>query len=294
MYIDGSLRKLLWSHKGYIFTHPPKTAGTSVQAALRSSISHIQLERATISNLEYSPRLQLSLSETLHHLRRDLAEGKPWTMHIAHQSFADGWHRDLPPNSTVVIPYRSTRERLLSWIKYFGKVLQWIDGASFEITRDRRIRHYNPERKPPTYPDGSDWISEFQWEGDESGYGVFQRWIELKLYSPRMRDQLRLDLEMTVKMMIEERHFLYRDLFPRDYLRGKGFRKNAQVVDVSDLARFMMSELGIELPHHNSSKDFDATSLTGLDEKSTAEIVERVARLDSRTESKLLEKRWSE
>jgi hypothetical protein len=292
MHIDSRLRELLWEHEGFVFTHPPKTAGTSVIRALHDHPGFISLSRVSLSNPDYSTLLQDNFRELLARLRDELSAGRPWVMHVGHQSFAGGWHRDLPPCSTVVIPFRTTQERLRSWVAYFGKVLEWVEGTSFEVTADMRLRYVNLDRIRPALVGGSQHKPDSLRVVDEISRDKFWSWIQIKLDSPRLREQARTDLPALIQSMISANTFYFRDLFPRDFLRSATFRKRTQVIDYLDMSKFLDRHFGLALPRFNSSAGFDIHSFTGLEESTLGQVCERISVPDQKTERILLSRRW--
>lgn len=293
MYLDSRLRELLWKHEGFVLTHPPKTAGTSVKAAVRDHRGFISLERVILSKLEHSVRLRREFDRELDRLRDDLTSGQPWIMHIGHQSFADRWHLDLPPRSVVVIPYRTTQDRLRSWISYIGKTIEWAEGASFEVTSDLRFRHFNADQRPPSFSGGHEWKSESLWEGDESNAERFVDWVRIKIDAQRIRGQIRNDVSAMIQNVTDSKGFYFRDLFPRDFLRSTTFRRRTQVVHFMDLADYLDQMFEVRLPQFNTSRDFDVHGFTGQDESGLNRVLERFALPDRETERILLARRWT-
>lgn len=292
MYIDSKLRELLWSNEGFVYSHVPKTAGTSVKAALKDLPGYIDLRKVTTSNLEVSPKFRVQFESNHEVLRQSISAGRPWILNVSHQPFGNGWHHDLPPKATVLLTYRSTAARLQSWIRYFSKLTDWAEQASFEVQRDGTLRHFSATSTFPGYTGASEWKSPHEWVGDAGDQEKFVSLIRTKLMGTRIREKLKSDPESVLTEMISGSNFYYRDLFPSVFIDSRMFRHRTTVIPFNRLEAYITRQFGVSMPHFNTSTDIDIQQVTNLDAEQFAEITNRLAKPIRHTEDILLARAW--
>jgi len=291
MYIDSRLRNLLWNQRGYILTHPPKSAGTSLRRSLVPNSGFFTLNEVLVTNLEGNAQAKAEFEAILDRLQSHVAMNRPWIMSIAHQSFANGWHFDLPQSATILINYRPTSDRLLSWIRYYSKIIDWTVDTSFEVHRDGSLRYVNPYRSFPGLNAEKDRLSEGELR-NPMDVEKFLNIIQLKLIAPRVRNQLRTNLPELLAELLGQGLFNYRDLFPKTFLKSNAFRHQTIVIPIYKLGSFVENVFGAELLSLNESKEIDIQMVTGLEELEVRNITERLAKPDQYTERLLLTQSW--
>jgi len=291
MYIDSRLRHLLWNHRGYILTHPPKSAGTSLRESLLHHSGYFGLNEVLVPNIESNTQAQAKYEAILARLQTAVEMNCPWIMSIGHQSFANGWHLDLPNSANILINYRPTSERLLSWIRYYSKIIDWVEDTSFEVHQDGSLRYVNPYR---TYPGryGEQWREGNEFVGNTKDIKAFLSQIQLKLVAPLARSRLRTNLPEVLTEMLGQGAFNYRDLFPDTFTKSDAFQGQTTVIPIHKIGLFVRSEFGEQIQILNESKEIDIQMVTDQEEHAVRKIVERFARPDQFTESLLLSKAW--
>lgn len=212
-------------------------------------------------------------------------------MAIGHQSFANGWHFDLPQSATILINYRSTSERLLSWIRYYSKIIDWTVDTSFEVHRDGSLRYVNPYRSFPGSNAEEDRLSEGVLRNLKDVEN-FLSLIKLKMIAPLVRNRLLTNLPDVITEMLAQGQFNYRDLFPKTFLKSNAFLHQTIVIPIHKLGSFVENVFGAELLSLNESKEIDIQMVTGLEEHEVRNITERLAKPDQYAERLLLTQSW--
>ena len=281
----------MWNHRGYILAHPPKSAGTSLRRSLVPNSGFFTLNEVLVPNLEGNAQAKAEFEAILDRLQSHVAMDRPWIMAIGHQSFANGWHFDLPQSATILINYRSTSERLLSWIRYYSKIIDWTVDTSFEVHRDGSLRYVNPYRSFPGSNAEEDRLSEGVLRNLEDVENFLNR-IQLKLIAPLVRNRLLTNLPDVITEMLAQGHFNYRDLFPKTFLKSNAFRPQTIVIPIYKLGSFVENVFGAELLSLNESKEIDIQMVTGLEEHEVRNITERLAKPDQYAERLLLTQSW--
>lgn len=291
MYIDSRFRNLLWNHRGYILAHPPKSAGTSLRRSLVPNSGFFTLNEVLVPNLEGNAQAKAEFEAILDRLQSHVAMNRPWIMAIGHQSFANGWHFDLPQSATILINYRSTSERLLSWIRYYSKIIDWTVDTSFEVHRDGSLRYVNPYRSFPGSNAEEDRLSEGVLRNLKDVEN-FLSLIKLKMIAPLVRNRLLTNLPDVITEMLAQGQFNYRDLFPKTFLKSNAFLHQTIVIPIHKLGSFVENVFGAELLSLNESKEIDIQMVTGLEEHEVRNITERLAKPDQYAERLLLTQSW--
>ena len=281
----------MWNHRGYILAHPPKSAGTSLRRSLVPNSGFFTLNEVLVPNLEGNAQTEAEFEAILVRLQSVVAMNRPWIMAIGHQSFANGWHFDLPQSATILINYRSTSERLLSWIRYYSKIIDWTVDTSFEVHRDGSLRYVNPYRSFPGSNAEEDRLSEGVLRNLKDVENLLNR-IQLKLIAPLVRNRLLTNLPDVITEMLGQGQFNYRDLFPKTFLKSNAFRHQTIVIPIYKLGSFVENVFGAELLSLNESKEIDIQMVTGLEEHEVRNITERLAKPDQYAERLLLTQSW--
>lgn len=292
MYIDPRLRNLLWNHRGYIITHPPKSAGTSLHSSLLHNSGFFCLDEVLVPTIKLNVQAQVTFEAILERLESTVTRGQNWIMSIGHQSFANEWHLDLPQTATILINYRPTSERLLSWIRYYSKIIAWVENTSFEVHQDGSIRKVSTGGSFPGKSNEQKWFSGNEFARGEKEINDLLQQIQLKLQAPLVKNRLRTSLPDLLMEMLGQGLFYYRDMFPKTFTKSPAFRRQTIVIPVHELGSFTESVFGEKIPNLNVSTEIDIQIVTGLEEREVRAITERLAKPDQRTEKLLLTRSW--
>jgi hypothetical protein len=292
MYIDPRLRNLLWKHRGYILTHPPKSAGTSLEGSLLHKTGFFRLDEVLVPTIEANAQAQTTFEAILDSLQETVALNQPWIMSIGHQSFANEWHLDLPQTATILINYRPTSERLLSWIRYYSKIIAWTENTSFEVHQDGSIRKVSPDGSFPGVSNEQKWFSGNEFARSQKDINHLLQQIQLKLQAPLVRNRLHTNLPDSLMEMLGQGLFNYRDMFPKTFTKSPAFRHQTIVIPIHQLGSFTENVFGVKIPSLNESKEIDIQIVTGLEEREVRVITERLAKPDQQTEKLLLTRSW--
>ena len=261
MYIFDNLRQLLWSNPGIVYTHPPKTGGTSVEAALQQLPGHFRISDVLVTKVQENDQAMSRHKDLLERLEGVVSDGKPWVLSTGHTSFGDGWFWDLPPQATILMTYRPTRDRFASWIRYYTKMLEWARNARFEVLEDGQLTHHNDRDRYPGFIPGISWEGEHTWRGHLERSHQFMSLISLKLNRAANERQMIENLDGVLSLMVHHEPFLYRDLYPLNFLRSGAFRRRTIVIPTKGIDQFFQSNFGIAVPRLNTSGDSDGLRL---------------------------------
>ena len=250
------------------------------------------LNEVLVPNLEGNAQTKAEFEAILDRLQSVVAMNRPWIMAIGHQSFANGWHFDLPQSATILINYRPTSERLLSWIRYYSKMIDWAEDTSFEVHQDGSLRYSNPYRSYHGSNDEQNLLSGNEFISNSTDVELFLSQIQLKLTAPLARNRLRTELPDVLAELLGQGLFNYRDLFPKTFLKSNAFRHQTIVIPIHKLGSFVESVFDAELLSLNESKEVDIQMVTGLEEREVRNITERLAKPDQYAERLLLTQSW--
>ena len=261
-----------------------------MERSLFHKTGFFRLDEVLIPNIKLNVQAQATFEAILDSLQETVALNQPWIMSIGHQSFANEWHLDLPQTATILINYRPTSERLLSWIRYYSKIIDMTVNTSFNVHQDGSIRLVNPFGAGPGA--NEKWFLGNEFARSQNQIKVLLGLIQLKMQAPLVRNRLRSNLPDLLMEMLGQGLFNYRDMFPKTFTKSPAFRRQTIVIPIHQLGSFNESVFGEKIPSLNESKEVDIQKVTGLEEREVRVITERLAKPDQHTEKILLTRSW--